>query len=113
MKLGEYLEIEILLRLPAKSLSRFKCVQKSWNNIINSPYFATRRNRLLILQNAPNMKFIFCDGGNEKPIPIKSLFPQDVARIEIYGSCDGVFLSQRYFLMHNSSRSIDFVEPNN
>jgi len=100
MKLGEDLEIEILLRLPEKSLSRFKCVQKSWNNIINSPYFATRRrklqirkkhNLLLILQNAPNMKFIFCDGGNEKPIPIKSLFPQDVARIETYGSCNGVF----------------------
>jgi hypothetical protein len=33
------LVVEILCRLPPKSLMRFRCVCKSWNSVINDPSF--------------------------------------------------------------------------
>ncbi|XP_029128869.1 F-box/kelch-repeat protein At3g06240 [Cajanus cajan] len=38
--LPKELIIEILLRLPVKSLIRFKCMCKSWISLISDPYFA-------------------------------------------------------------------------
>ncbi|KEH40919.1 putative F-box domain-containing protein [Medicago truncatula] len=40
--LGGDLEAEILVRLPAKSLMRFKCVQRSWNILFKNPKFVIR-----------------------------------------------------------------------
>ncbi|KAL0725658.1 hypothetical protein Bca4012_040257 [Brassica carinata] len=31
--------IDILLRVPSKSIARFRCVSKSWGNILRRPYF--------------------------------------------------------------------------
>jgi len=97
MNLGADLEMEVLLRLRVKSLMRFKCVQRSWNNLIKSPYFVNRRSKLHILENPSlliieksRLKLLTCEGGNEKPILIKS-FPKYIERIESYGSCNGVF----------------------
>ncbi|KAK7340703.1 hypothetical protein VNO77_21413 [Canavalia gladiata] len=39
-KLPEELIVEILLRLPVRSLLRFKCVCKSWLSLISDPQFA-------------------------------------------------------------------------
>ncbi|XVF83128.1 hypothetical protein PTKIN_Ptkin16aG0108400 [Pterospermum kingtungense] len=36
------IERDILARLPVKSLLRFKCVQKSWRNLIENPTFITK-----------------------------------------------------------------------
>ncbi|XVE68739.1 hypothetical protein DITRI_Ditri09bG0093600 [Diplodiscus trichospermus] len=41
------LENEILSKLPVKSLLRFKCVQKSWRNLIEDPSFVTMHTILL------------------------------------------------------------------
>ncbi|GAU40521.1 hypothetical protein TSUD_92930 [Trifolium subterraneum] len=99
MNLGnDDLKIEILLRLPVKSLMRFKCVQRSWNKLIKSHYFVSRRSQLCIPQNHSllitensKLKLLLCERDNEKPILKESLFPNDIARIESYGSCNGVF----------------------
>jgi F-box interacting protein len=98
MNFGEELEIEILLRLALKSLMRFKCVQTSWNNLIKTPYFVNRvtklsRNRSLLIIENSKVKLLPREGGddNEKPILVNSLFPNNLARIESYGSCNGVF----------------------
>jgi len=40
LHLPHELIIEILLRLPVKSLIRFKCVSKSWFCLISDPHFA-------------------------------------------------------------------------
>ncbi|XP_016557763.2 F-box/kelch-repeat protein At3g06240-like [Capsicum annuum] len=39
MKSHEEIVMDILNRLSVKSLTRFKCVSKFWNNIISQPYF--------------------------------------------------------------------------
>nr|ACH54089.1 SFBB16-alpha [Pyrus x bretschneideri] len=44
--------VEILSRLPPKSLMRFKCVRKSWCTIINSPSFVAKH-----LSNTVDNKF--------------------------------------------------------
>ncbi|KAG7560573.1 F-box associated domain type 3 [Arabidopsis thaliana x Arabidopsis arenosa] len=41
-EITEEMLIDILIRLPAKSLMRFKCVSKLWLSLITSRYFANR-----------------------------------------------------------------------
>ncbi|AES76970.1 BSD domain protein [Medicago truncatula] len=41
--LTEDLRMEILVRLPVKSLMRFKCVQRSWNILFKTPSFLSKR----------------------------------------------------------------------
>lgn len=51
MGLSEDLTLEILLRLPLKSLGRFKCVSKTWRSLISNPKFA--KFRLQFSNNPP------------------------------------------------------------
>ncbi|XP_048135109.1 putative F-box protein At3g16210 [Rhodamnia argentea] len=58
--LGEDIETLILLRLPVKSLLRFKCVCKRWSSLISTPQFAKTHlesaapsPRILFLTNPP------------------------------------------------------------
>ncbi|XP_062006549.1 F-box/kelch-repeat protein At3g23880-like [Rosa rugosa] len=41
-KFAEEIMVEIMSRLPPKSLMRFKCVRRSWNALINNPNFAAK-----------------------------------------------------------------------
>ncbi|KAJ4918009.1 F-box/LRR-repeat protein [Raphanus sativus] len=48
---------EILTRLPAKSLMRFKCVSKLWSSLISSRYFS---NRFLTVPTRPRPRIYMC-----------------------------------------------------
>ncbi|KEH15721.1 F-box and associated interaction domain protein, partial [Medicago truncatula] len=50
--LSEDLQIEILVRLPKKSLMRYKSVQRSWNILFETPSFVNKR----MLHNSHNGK---------------------------------------------------------
>jgi len=50
--LNEDLQIEILVRLPRKSMMRFKCVQRSWNILFKTPSFVNK----MMLHNSENGK---------------------------------------------------------
>lgn len=103
--LGEDLEIQILVRLPAKSLLRFKCVQQSWNVLIKTPYFV-KRHMQMVMQSDDRLLMIFPSSIHEEKDevitilsihdnptlnPIGNMFFKEPIGIFSYGHCNGVF----------------------
>ncbi|RHN39071.1 putative F-box domain-containing protein [Medicago truncatula] len=104
--------IQILLRLPMKSLIRFKCVCKSWLTLISDPHFAnshfqitskTHIHRLVII-STPNLKTRSIDfetslNHDSACAPLDLNFTHDLSyfNVEIKGSCNG------FIFMHSSS----------
>nr|XP_016489331.1 PREDICTED: F-box protein CPR30-like [Nicotiana tabacum] len=106
----EEILMDILSRLPVRSLVRFKCVSESWNTLISEPYF--KKKHLNHAKYQPNsQKFLFLKWSKKddtfhfyssslslvqlvKDIPrfdCPSNF--DLANgVKLYSSCDGLFL---------------------
>ena len=95
----------ILLRLPVKSLLRFKCVSRSWFSIISDDTFAKLQ---FELSAASNHK-ILCYGDSElrsidpdamfhdHPDTVKLLVPHHLpVYVSIQGSCRGFIMLQQY-----------------
>jgi F-box interacting protein len=66
--------IEILSRLPVKSLIRFKCVSRTWRSLISSPHFIAAHLHFALsnTQHPPYLLFRHYDGQHKKdcfPLP--------------------------------------------
>lgn len=57
VNLGFDMEEEVLLRLPLKSILKFKSVSKQWRSLLESRSFSERR-RIIIQQNQKKMQFV-------------------------------------------------------
>ncbi|XP_058727490.1 F-box/kelch-repeat protein At3g06240-like, partial [Vicia villosa] len=102
------LTIQILLRLPVKSLIRFKCVCKLWFSLIShDPHFAnshfqlnsaTHTRRILLISTSTHQSLSIDfeaplhDDNASFSLNLDSIFPEDFTDFEIRGSCRGFIL---------------------
>ncbi|VFQ72363.1 unnamed protein product [Cuscuta campestris] len=135
---GEDMIREVMLRLPVKSLIRFKCVSRFWHAQITSPDFIAKHlqiSKSISCNSRTHMIFReHCFGSREKGaclISRKSRQEEpavdDAMEIElplreegfmvcsVYGQCDGIFLSGRMLSKSPCYPSKDesIVEPCN
>ncbi|XP_017978599.1 PREDICTED: F-box protein At5g07610 [Theobroma cacao] len=102
--------IDILQRLPLKTLMRCKCVCKWWNNLISDPTFKSsysRRNpqyyvsgfflqKFLFLELHSKLLFFPCEGHiDAAPEPSLS-FIEDDKGVRIQHSCNGLLLCSSF-----------------
>lgn len=98
--------VEILTRLPVKSLMRFRCVCKPWRALISQSYFATKHrsyadtenssSRLILSTNPPTSIRLeelenFKDGlvaATKLDFPV--ITNPHAEKIKLVGSCDGL-----------------------
>ncbi|KAI9080066.1 hypothetical protein K1719_037999 [Acacia pycnantha] len=103
----EELKLEILLRLPVRSLVSLKCVSKSWRSIISNPNFAKLHLQLsnysqypnrIFLPTSPQMKSIDINTSLDNDSDTLNLiFPPPIkshSQVCIMGSCRGIVLLQ-------------------
>ncbi|KAK8491596.1 hypothetical protein V6N11_063086 [Hibiscus sabdariffa] len=108
-ELPEMLVFDILAKLPAKSLIRFKCVCKHWNSSFQTPLFITQHHHNHLRNN--NLNFIFkrSIGNSSSYCNLFELSTEDGQsfslkqnirlplcndrwrRPEVYGPCNGIF----------------------
>ncbi|XP_004292659.1 PREDICTED: F-box protein At1g30790-like [Fragaria vesca subsp. vesca] len=82
--MGEEMVTQFLSRLPPKALMRFKCIRKSWYNLINSPSFVAQN-----LSNSMNNKFISSTRIIAKHIIVKDnsiTDKKDIVNIIMHGN---------------------------
>jgi F-box interacting protein len=99
--------IQILLRLPVKSLISFKCVCKSWFSLISDPHFANSHFQITAATPTRRILFTFTetrsvdseasfDFDDSAPLNLDFLCPLFYSKLKIKGSCRGFILFHYY-----------------
>ncbi|KAG9156015.1 hypothetical protein Leryth_012092 [Lithospermum erythrorhizon] len=123
--------IEILLRLPVKSLHRFRCVCRTWNDLIKSPEFismhvnhstlALNSHLVLIKRNLveDNCTSILSFHANDESLDVVSPELQipyfSYPFMEVLGPCNGIICLTNYmtFVFCNPvTREFSLLPPN-
>ncbi|KAK7308418.1 hypothetical protein VNO77_42023 [Canavalia gladiata] len=124
-RIGEDLEAEILVRLPAKSLMRFKCVHRSWNALIRRPNFVRRHTRMrstgerfmILVENRDRSPVHWCPcitllsyDDNDPPqqfeYPFPNEYPSFLTRIMWHCYCDGILC---LYVANDNSRRDQYI----
>ncbi|EOY05502.1 F-box and associated interaction domains-containing-like protein [Theobroma cacao] len=126
---------DILLRLPAKSLQRFKLVSKPWGSLISDPNFAeshlrrvnTSQDNVNLLRvgqiravTGPRPRLSLysmdSDGLNREIVKLDYPFGDNLRHARILGSCNGLLLIDtescaEYFLWNPSTGKYKTIPP--
>ncbi|KAM1087433.1 hypothetical protein ACFX15_012571 [Malus domestica] len=117
----------ILLRLPVKSLLRFKCVSKKWLCLISTPNFSSRHRRLasasILLSQIPGLISHLSLNCSSSEKPFSSLdFIDDSAGVKLLQSINGLALGcsfhklgkpRSYYVCNPSTRQFLTLPPPN
>ncbi|XP_059450699.1 F-box/kelch-repeat protein At3g23880-like isoform X1 [Corylus avellana] len=101
--LPEDLSMEILSRLPVKSLMRCKCISKSWYALITNPSFITMHltshnpnRRAAILRRGGGLEHLRLSTLSNETLEVSGnvdlsqLFLDEVSKVSIFGPCNGI-----------------------
>ena len=119
--------VEILSRLPVKSLMRFNCVHKSWYALMRSHHFITKHHKFATSNNLGRgvlFKYRSSKGhlcvsllSNDtlevsRDVDLLSLFPDKIDYLPcIYGPCNGIFLLQGLYTMGDNAEDLVLWNP--
>ncbi|KAI4970044.1 hypothetical protein ZWY2020_000958 [Hordeum vulgare] len=106
-RLAEDMLVEILSRVPARSVCRFKCVSKHWLSLIDHPdhrkklpqtlagFFYTRSdNGQLPLET--EVRFVSVSGKRGPPVDTSFAFLPSHRRVDLLDCCNGLLLCRWY-----------------
>lgn len=98
---------EILIRLPASSLLRFRSVSKQWRNLLSSPNFI-----LAHLQHASQRLLLFSDRELSAPLRLQSnIFDEAWSPSSSGYRADDLFASCNGLLCFNEESSLRSATP--
>ncbi|KAK7259377.1 hypothetical protein RIF29_24984 [Crotalaria pallida] len=132
--LGHDLVSEILMRLPVKSLMRFKCVHRSFNALFRTPTFITghmmmhklkhKEERLVIFENYEKPHCMISDDPSQSPInlefeipstkPLRYIVPYTSSHRGIfclYGQYNSFSSADDFILWNPATREVKLVTP--
>ena len=117
--------VEILSRLPVKSLMRFNCVHKSWYALMRSHHFITKHHKFATSNNlGRSVVFKYQFKGHlcvsllsndtlevSRDVDLLSLFPDKIDYLDfIYGPYSGIFFSARFIPATRESKVLMILE---
>ncbi|KAJ9562338.1 hypothetical protein OSB04_007498 [Centaurea solstitialis] len=82
----------ILSRLSAKPLMRFRCVSKHWNSLISNPYFMNSRSHRMILMHSGRTGLYAFDPKHQSVVKLTYPFEHQIYECKIIGTLNGIVL---------------------